>query len=152
MGGESSLKNCASRDETASAKEGTTLNSSIQQEREKAGVKGRDEKEDERQGGHCAPMGNEIFPCLPLPRSGCGKDNSRDLRKMPSSSLSPPAPSNTATEGGAVGRFPKHTCPQPRHFLRHLPAPGSTMSPSSITLPAQLQHCASATKFFGWIF
>jgi len=71
VGGESSFKNRASRDETASGKEDTTLNSFIEQEREKERVRGQDERED---GNLCEGKGTtaharkmRFCQCLHLP-------------------------------------------------------------------------------------
>lgn len=71
MGGESSFKNCASRDETASGEEGTTLNSFTEQEREKERVRGQDERENENQregkGTTVHTRKTRFFQCLHLP-------------------------------------------------------------------------------------
>lgn len=75
------LKNCASRDETASAKEGTMLNSSIQQEREKAGVKGRDEKDDEKPRGPLCTHGKWDFLVPSPPTFGLWQGQQQRLKK-----------------------------------------------------------------------
>lgn len=131
MGGESSFKNCASRDETASAKEGPTLNSSIQQEREKEGVKGRDEREDEsgeKARGALCTRGKWDFSVPSPPTLGLRQGQEPGFQK----DAQPQHLSLSAFPECTGGRH-KHTCP-------HSPVISSATSRSLRAQSALIHH------------